>query len=153
MRTMVWVIWTVPASRSTWFQRTARASPIRTPVASMKVTRSGRSCTACPSAVRLFCRRVTSLAVSARGGVLGLGLDGVDLTDGVDRGGAVADGECHRTGDDGAAGSGGGGAGVVLDVGEHGVEALGGGFADAEFAEGGADVVLDGASVGVEGGG
>jgi hypothetical protein len=72
-RAMVWLISTVPASWSIWFQRTASASPIRTPVPSMNVTRSGRSaCTACLSAVRLLFRRVTSSAVSARGGLLGL---------------------------------------------------------------------------------
>lgn len=71
------------------------------------------------------------------GWVLGLGFDGVDFAGGVDGEGAVADGEFHRVGDDGAAGSGGGGAGVVLDVGEDGVEALGGGFTDVEFADGG----------------
>jgi len=82
--------------------------------------------------------------------VLGFGLDGVDLADGVDRGGAVADSKFHRTGDDGTASCGGGGAGMVLDVGEDGVEALGGGFADLEFADGGTEMVLEGAPVGGE---
>lgn len=45
------------------------------------------------------------------------------------------------------------GGGVLLDLGDHGVDAGCGCFADAEFAEGGADVVLDGTQVRVEGGG
>ena len=46
---------------------------MRTPVAIMNLTRSGRSTsTACSSAARLLFRRVTSSAVSARGGLLGL---------------------------------------------------------------------------------
>jgi hypothetical protein len=39
---------------------------------------------------------------------------------------------------------------VVLDVGEDGVEALGGGFCDVEFADGGTEMVLEGAPVGGE---
>jgi len=42
---------------------------------------------------------------------------------------------------------------MVLDVGQDGVEARGGGFADVEFADRGADVVLEGAPVGVQRGG
>jgi len=42
------------------------------------------------------------------GWVLGFGFDGVDFADGVDGDGAVADGEFHGAGDDGAAGLGGG---------------------------------------------
>jgi hypothetical protein len=85
--------------------------------------------------------------------VLGCGIDAVDFAGGVDGGGAVADGEFHGAGDDGAAGLGGGGAGVVLDVGEDGVEALGGGFVDVEFADGGTDMVGEGAPVRGERGG
>jgi hypothetical protein len=81
---------------------------------------------------------------------LGFGFDGVDFPGWVRGHGAIADGEVHGTGDDGAAGSGGGGAGVVLDVGEDVVEALGGGFADVEFADGGTDMVVEGAPVGSE---
>ncbi len=87
------------------------------------------------------------------GRLLRFGFDGVDFAGGVDSDGAVADGEFHRTGDDGTARSGGGGAGVVLDVGEDGVEALGGGFADVEFADGGTGVVGEGSPVGGERGG
>jgi hypothetical protein len=63
---------------------------------------------------------------------------------------AVADGEFHGAGDGGAAGLGCGRAGGGLDLGEDGVDAWGGGFADPEFAEGGADVVLESSAVGIE---
>jgi hypothetical protein len=124
---------------------------MRTPVASMNVTRSDRSAsTACSSAARLLFRRVTSSVVRALGGFLGLVFDGVDFAGGVDGEGAVADGEVHGARDDGTAGSGGRCAGVVLDVSQDGVEALGGGFADVELADGWTDVVLEGAPVGSE---
>ncbi|WP_405072001.1 hypothetical protein OG558_22165 [Kribbella sp. NBC_01510] len=89
-----------------------------------------------------FCRSECS------GWVLRPGFDGVDFADGVDGDSAVPDGKVHRARDDGTAGSGGGGAGVILDVGEDSVEALGDGFTDVEFADGGAEIVLEGAPVG-----
>ena len=84
---------------------------------------------------------------------LGFGFDGVDFSGGVRGDGAIADGKFHRTRDDGTTGPGGRWAGVLLDVGEDGVEALGGGFADVEFADGGTEMVLEGAPVGGERGG
>jgi hypothetical protein len=84
------------------------------------------------------------------GRALGFGFDGVDLADRVDGDGAVADGEFHGARDDGAAGPGSGCAGMVLDAGENVVEAWGGGFADVEFADSGANVVVEGAPVGVQ---
>jgi hypothetical protein len=117
----------------------------------MNVTMSGRSAsTACSSAARLL---FDFFGGECSGRALGFGFDGVDFAGGVRGDGAVADGEIHRAGDDGPAGSGGRCAGVVLDVGEDDVEALGGGFADVEFADGGTEMVLEGAPVGGESGG
>jgi hypothetical protein len=98
-----------------------------------------------------FAEQGDFLGGEGAGWVIGWGFDGVDFADGVDGDGAVADGEFHGAGDDGAAGLGGGCSCGGFDFGEDGVEAWGDGFTDAEFAEGGADVVLEGTAVGVQG--
>jgi hypothetical protein len=66
-------ICTVPASKSTSDQIVARASPIRTPVANMKNTKSGRSCRrAFVSPESSASSSMRSAAESARGGSLGV---------------------------------------------------------------------------------
>jgi hypothetical protein len=126
---------------------------MRTPVPSVKVTRWGGRLRGAFVGGEADAEESDFVAGEGAWRVLGEGLDGVDLADGVDGDGAVADGEFHGAGDDGAAGLGGGGAGGGFDLGEDGVDAWGGGFADAEFAQGGPDVILEGSAVGVERGG
>ncbi|WP_132192457.1 MULTISPECIES: hypothetical protein [Kribbella] len=84
------------------------------------------------------------------GKLLGVVFDAVDFSHGDDGESAVADGEAHHAGDDAAAGPGCRGAGALLDLGDHAVDPRHGGFTDADLAEGGEDVVPDGAPIGVE---
>ncbi|GAA3597819.1 hypothetical protein GCM10022235_81940 [Kribbella ginsengisoli] len=107
----------------------------------------------CLVGCQVFAEEGDLFGLDGSGWFLGGVFDAFDFADRVDGDGAVADGELHQAGDDGSAGFGCWWAGVLLDLGDDGVDAGCGCFADAEFAEGGADVVLEGAEVGVQRGG
>jgi hypothetical protein len=97
-RIRVLVTSTVSACQSTSYQTTASASPMRTPVASMKNTKSGRSRRLALASVRSCATSSIRSAVErARGAFPRLSLDPLDLTDRVRRDRAVADRESHHS--------------------------------------------------------
>jgi hypothetical protein len=71
------------------------------------------------------------VGAQGHGEFLGVVFDAVDIADGIGGDGAVADGKSHDAGHDASTGSGCGGAGAGLDLGDGSADSRGVGFADA----------------------